>query len=519
MPHLTKSRFLSGRQCHRRLWLATHAPELASARSDATKHILRMGSEVGRAAHALFPGGVLIDSPAFEHAAAIERTRAAMNDPSIPAIFEAAFEFADVRIRVDVLERLERGGWGLREVKSASAFKRDRHVADLAIQCWVLGQLGIDVVSVQLVHVDSAFVRGAAGASAARVGDVANGTGRRGAGSAIDERAAAAPIDWSTFFARVELGDTLAAIPSGDLSVEIASMHATLRLPSAPIREPGAFCKKPHLCPFWEHCTRDKPAAWFVEQSGHGASLKQRMIDAIRSHEPWTSNTLDREITRLEPPVWALDFEAIGPAIPLYPGTRPYQAIAFQWSLDRWSGAGASSVPALPAEARRGALFVGDEIEHFEFLAPGDHDPRPEAARTLVAALSRDAAPILVYSRYERRCLKEFAARSPELAPELRAIEGRLVDLLSLVKQHVYHPRFGASFSIKTVGPALAPEIAYDDLAGIADGLSALATFVQIASGALSGEEAERARAGLLEYCARDTRALIGVAQALIALA
>jgi hypothetical protein len=100
--------------------------------------------------------------------------------------------------------------------------------------------------------------------------------------------------------------------------------------------------------------------------------------------------------------------------------------------------------------------------------------------------------------------------------PALRAIEGRLVDLLPIVRQNLYHPDFGVSFSIKTVGPALAPEIAYDDLPGVADGMSALATFMQIATGVLSGEEARRARAGLLAYCARDTRALIGVARALL---
>jgi hypothetical protein len=497
MPHLTKSRFLSGLQCHRRLWLATHAPELASPRSDATEHILRMGTEVGRAAHALFPGGLLISSPASDHADATRRTRAAMDDPWIPAIFEAAFEFADVRIRVDVLERLEQGGWGLREVKSASSFKPEQHGPDLAIQRWVLEGLGIDVASVQLVHVSPGFVRGAAG-----------GTG--------EDDALAAPIDWPSFFVRVERVDTLAASSPDDLGADVASMHATLALPSAPVREPGPFCNKPHRCPYWEHCTRDKPPAWFIEQSGHKPALKRRMLDALGADGSWTSDALAQERTRFEPPVWALDFEAIAPAIPFYPGTRPYEAIVFQWSLDRWSGAGISSGPANSAGARVATGLVGEEIEHFEFLAPGDRDPRPEAARTLVAALSRDDAPILVYSGYERRCLIDLASRSPELVPALRAIEGRLVDLLPIVRQNLYHPDFGVSFSIKTVGPALAPEIAYDDLPGVADGMSALATFMQIATGVLSGEEARRARAGLLAYCARDTRALIGVARALL---
>jgi hypothetical protein len=37
-----------------------------------------------------------------------------------------------------------------------------------------------------------------------------------------------------------------------------------------------------------------------------------------------------------------LDFEAFLPAIPLYPGTKPYQTIPFQWSLCRNTGASLS---------------------------------------------------------------------------------------------------------------------------------------------------------------------------------
>jgi hypothetical protein len=294
-------------------------------------------------------------------------------------------------------------------------------------------------------------------------------------------------------------------------------MHATLALSGAPVREPGAFCKKPHPCPFWDHCTGNKPATWFVEQTGRKPALKRRMIDAIRSDRPWISDTLVREVARFQPPVWALDFEAIAPAIPFYPGTRPYQAIVFQWSLDRWSGAATSKVSEARDGGRDDLQSTNEDIEHFEFLAPGDQDPRPAAARALVPVLSSDSAPILVYSSYERRCLTDLAARSPELAPALRSIERRIVDLFPIVKQHIYHPGFGTSFSIKSVAPALAPDIAYDDLPGVADGMSALATFVQIATGVLSGEEAERARTGLLAYCARDTRALIGVARSLLA--
>jgi hypothetical protein len=58
LPQLSKSRYLSALQCDRRLWLAVHRPEESASPGEAQLHIFRMGSDVGRAAHALFPGGV-----------------------------------------------------------------------------------------------------------------------------------------------------------------------------------------------------------------------------------------------------------------------------------------------------------------------------------------------------------------------------------------------------------------------------------------------------------------------------
>ena len=90
------------------------------ARPRRTQAIFDQGHEVGRLAHGLFPGGVLVTEEPWQHGEAIERTRALLADPSVPAIFEAAFEHDGVRIRADVLERLAGGGFGLREVKASS---------------------------------------------------------------------------------------------------------------------------------------------------------------------------------------------------------------------------------------------------------------------------------------------------------------------------------------------------------------------------------------------------------------
>ena len=65
-----------------------------------------IGKRVGRGAHTLFPDGIEIDAPPWEHAVAVEQTKNLMADAETLAVFEGAFEHNNIRIRADVLERL-----------------------------------------------------------------------------------------------------------------------------------------------------------------------------------------------------------------------------------------------------------------------------------------------------------------------------------------------------------------------------------------------------------------------------
>src|SRR5262249_3522653 len=126
------------------------------------------------------------------------------------------------------------------------------------------------------------------------------------------------------------------------------------------------------------------------------------------------------------------------------------------------------------------------------------------------------ACPVLVYSSFEDGVLAELAAALPELAPPLEALRARLVDLLPLVRQHVYHPEFGGSVSLKAGAPALAPGFGCGDLEAIAGGGAAASAFLQMASGRLGDAgEAARLRRALLRYCERDTLALVELHRAL----
>jgi predicted RecB family nuclease len=153
----------------------------------------------------------------------------------------------------------------------------------------------------------------------------------------------------------------------------------------------------------------------------------------------------------------------------------------------------------------------GGEFRHFEWLAEGAGDPRPELARALVDAL-KGAGSIVVYSQpFEEARLRELQEAVPELADELQSIIDRLFDLLPVMRAQVRHPGFEGHFSLKNVAPALVPDLRYDEME-IGDGGTASRTLEAMLLGPkLTATERRRTRQALLAYCEQDTRATMGV--------
>lgn len=108
---------------------------------------------------------------------------------------------------------------------------------------------------------------------------------------------------------------------------------------------------------------------------------------------------------------------------------------------------------------------------HDEYLAEGPDDPRAEIADRLIAATA-GADRIVHFSHFEKTRIEKLAEQLPERAGELLAITERLVDILPVIRNHVYHPEFKGSFSLKDVLTPLVPELTYEDLV-IMDGMRA----------------------------------------------
>jgi predicted RecB family nuclease len=142
-------------------------------------------------------------------------------------------------------------------------------------------------------------------------------------------------------------------------------------------------------------------------------------------------------------------------------------------------------------------------------LATDVGDPRREFITSLCGALG-ESGSIVVYAAFESQRLSELAAWLPEFAKRIKTIHGRLWDLLSVVRNHVYHPAFAGSYSLKAVLPALLPEMSYDGMA-VANGQDAGLAWESLVTGSLDKTESDRIRKALLEYCGQDTLALLRV--------
>ena len=227
-PLLSKSRFLAGLQCLKRLYLDCHHRELADPVEAGQQAIFDTGTAVGELARLRFPGGALIEEQYFEHSQALRSTQTLLSDASVPALYEPAFTFREVRTRVDVLRRSGRQGFDLIEVKSTTRAK-DEHIPDVAIQMYAVEGSGIPIKRAYLMHIDKTYVY--------RGGD----------------------HDPGRLFSLKDVTDEVRAYAADEMPNDLARMWESLRLTETLDIETGRHCTIPYRCPFFGHCHRDEP--------------------------------------------------------------------------------------------------------------------------------------------------------------------------------------------------------------------------------------------------------------------
>jgi hypothetical protein len=483
---ISKSKFVAGIQCAKRLYFKVHQPELADEADEGQEARLEQGQEVGLLAQKRFLSGAFVGFEAGIDEA-LTHTAALIGDSSVPAIFEATFQHASLLVRVDVLQRRPRNRWRLMEVKSSVEMK-PHYLYDVAIQSHVLSACGLDISSACLMHLNR------------------------------DYRFDGNEHDLRTLFTVRNLTRQVKKL-NADLPRLLKAQRKVLAQATPPEIAPGQQCTAPYQCEFFSHCNPEPPDHHISFLPRLSASKHQALIDlgvslihqipedfpltelqaricaSVTTGQIWISETLREELSQLKYPLYFMDFESLNPAIPRFAGMWPYSQIPFQWSVHR-------------------RLTPQAELEHFEFLADDKGDPRQKFVESLCRALGRRGQIVVYNAGFESQRLSELADWLPEYRGRINNIRERLWDLLPFVKRHVYHPEFRGSFSIKSVLPALMPEMTYDGM-DVADGGEAGLAWDHMIGGALDTVARQLLKRDLLAYCRQDTLAMVKILERL----
>lgn len=96
---ISKSTFVAGVQCLKRLYLQVHQPGLAAELDEASNTVIEQGRQVGLVAQKAFSGGVMVQAGPKELDKAIKATRELVAKSKAPAIFEATVQHEGVLVR------------------------------------------------------------------------------------------------------------------------------------------------------------------------------------------------------------------------------------------------------------------------------------------------------------------------------------------------------------------------------------------------------------------------------------
>ncbi len=481
MKSISKSRFISGIQCEKKVWFDYHRKDLKPPVDEQTQMIFDLGHKIGFLAQQKFPNGKDATPENYtDFSASIENTKKWISEQQ--TIYEATFSAGNVLSMLDILY-WENGELNTVEVKNSTSVK-DYHLWDAAVQYWVMNEAGYSPNRFLLMHINNQYVKD---------------------GEISDE-----------LFHLVDLTERVIDLQPW-ITNNIKRIINVVSNSDEPKVEIGGHCGTPFGCDYQHHCWKHVPEnsvftlyrggkkGWDLYNQGilkledipeeyqltsfqrlqwHGLKFKKNYVD---------SKSIIDFFSKWKYPLHFFDFETIFPAVPVLDGTRPYQQVPFQYSLHVLNAVG--------------------EVNHKEFLAsPEDFseiniDPRKQMIEQMKLDFEAKGSIVTYNQSFEISRLRELAQDFPEDADFLEGLIERVVDLLVVFQKGWYYlPEMRNSASIKSVLPALAPEFSYADLE-VGDGGMASNLYLQSIEN--KGFVNDLLRDDLLKYCERDTYGMV----------
>jgi CRISPR/Cas system-associated exonuclease Cas4 (RecB family) len=492
---ISKSSFILGQQCYKSFWFDINNKEPTNPPDEGALERLSAGNEVGEISKELFPNGKEVPYFPGEPLKMAMLTKEYIED-GITSIYEASFIYDDIFVRVDLMNKTDKG-WDIYEVKSSTRIRR-YHEYDVSIQWHVLKSLNlIELNDAFIVTLNNQFSKS----------DRIN------------------PIKLFNI-------DSVKQIAEENQPEVIEKIHK-LKSIAANQNEPkvkiGPHCKKPHSCVYFDKCWPrsaddiDSIFRFYRMNLDKKLNLYNKGVETFKQINPNESlnpiqkiqliayqkdgPVIDKKkiqnfIDKIQYPISYFDFETFTDAVPIYDSQRPHMQMPFQFSLH--------------VQTTKDNTFNIDE-NHYGFIAKHDEDPRRAIAESMIKSFPKTGTIIAYNQSFEKNCIKSLAEYCPDLAEDLLSLNERFIDLIEPFRSGGYYDKeFRGSFSIKKVLPALCPndsELDYKQL-DISNGGMASSAFKEMRTQSI--EHINLTRDKLFKYCRLDTYAMYAIYQKLI---
>lgn len=466
---LTKSDFITFLDSQLHLWakknnqLDEKAPDLYA------QHLSRQGYEVEKLAKQF-----------LQQKVATEYEDADLSFQSV--LVDGSYE-----ARIDAMVHDKKHGtYDLYEIKSSTSIHKE-HKYDVAFQ-YLVGKAQLNIHKIYLVRVNNEFIKDG-------------------------------EINLQEFFVVEDMMETVGKLEDEVYQLRLDALN-TLKLPATSLDE---HCHKPNDCPCKSLCHPDLGEYPIYDLTRGSKKKYQELLDmgisdlkdipndfklnskqllqlqSIQQDKPIINlQAIKDELNNLTYPLYFLDYETFGTAVPVHDGYSPYQHLVFQYSIHVIDSPDA-------------------EPEHHECLITKPDEPSGELTERLLSVIG-DTGSIIVWNKsFECGRNSELAKLQPQYENRLEDINKRTYDLMDIfMKGYYVDYRFHGSASIKKVLPVLVPELSYKEM-NIGEGTAAMMAWYQITHDANSAFDEDsihlkdNIKQDLLKYCELDTLAMVEI--------
>jgi hypothetical protein len=488
MKWLTKSNFSAFLVHPAKLWLTKFDPDKLPPWDDAAEARAVEGRQIEELARKRWPDGLkvegeLFDRPAITKAAALQ---------GVDVLFEAAV-LTDRKLyaAADVLVKRPNDTWDLYEIKSSTRVK-DEQIADVAFQVAAFHEAGWKVGRQFVMHINGDYVR----------------HGELDPMQLIKVEEVTADVMHRSDRVLQQIIDALNVLtgPCPPLDVTKAgNFHDWMKVmrfmhPTLPPESIFNLCRlDADLVTLFKNSHVTKLSDIPLDMP----SLKPQQVTQLKAFHAGkpviNARAIASRLSKLEYPLYFLDYETTAPAVPLYDGIKPYQQLPFQYSLH---------IQFSPTA----------KLMQCEFLAEGPGNPAPALVKQLMTDLGPTGSVIVWYKPFEMSRNTELGNLIPGSAEYFKQVNTRVFDLMEIFSEGLYaDAKCLGSASIKAVLPVLVPDMTYKTL-GIQEGNAASRRWGQASRGELEDDDARKVYDDLLIYCRQDTMAMVRIYQVLLAI-